>query len=181
MADTIRLHVTGLAELSAALRQLPITIAQKVLRGTVNAGAKPILDAVRSNAVGAEANSPHVQSGTLLRAIYMKQIPELSSEIQQVFYVGVRRGRGQQAKGQDAYYWSWVEFGHHIVPRTSKNGGSTITARREAATAFGPPKYVVPHPFMRPGFEQAKDGALAAMLEYMGTRITKEANKISKP
>jgi HK97 gp10 family phage protein len=179
MADTIRLHVTGLAELSAALRQLPITIAQKVLRGTVNAGAKPILDAVRSNAAGAEASSPHVQSGTLLRAIYMKQIPELSSEIQQVFYVGVRRGRGQQAKNQDAYYWSWVEFGHHIVPRTSKNGGSKLKTRQDAAISSG--AYVVPHPFMRPGFEQAKDAALAAMLEYMGTRITKEANKISKP
>jgi HK97 gp10 family phage protein len=173
MADTIRINVTGLAELSAALKQLPITIAQKVLRGTANAGAKPILDAVRRNAAGAEASSPHVQTGTLLRAIYMRQIPELSSEIQQVFYVGVRRGRGQQAKGRDAYYWSWVEFGHHMVPRASKSGAK-IKDRRAAAAGT----YVVPHPFVRPGFEQAKDTALAAMLEYMGTRITKEGNKI---
>jgi HK97 gp10 family phage protein len=178
MADTIRVHVTGLAELSAALKQLPITIAQKVLRGTVNAGAQPVYEAVLRNAAGAEANSPHVETGTLLRAIYVKHIAELSSEIQQVFYVGVRKGKSQQKKGRDAYYWSWVEFGHHIVPRTAK-GGATIKARRDAAVSAG--TYVVPHPFLRPGFEQVKGSALAAMIEYMGTRITSEANKLSRP
>jgi hypothetical protein len=136
----------------------------------VYAGAKLIRDRVQLNASGVD---PAVITGTLENAVYMKQIGELSSELQQVFYVGVRRGKVEQAKGRDAYYWSWVEFGHNSVPHVGKAGAS-LGSRRKAAGS----RYVVPHPFVRPGFESTKDSAQAAIIGYLQKRIPVEAAKL---
>lgn len=175
MADFIRMEVTGLAELSEALKQLPINIGQNVLRGAVYAGAKVIKDGIADRAPVYIGDDPRVQAGVLKNAVYMKQIPELSSEIQQVFYISLRKGKKEQTKGRDAYYWSWVEFGHNFVPRKPK--GISIKNHRASAAASGL-LHVPAHPFVRPGFEASKGDALKAILSYMEKRIPQEAEKL---
>ena len=154
-----RSHVAGLSELAAALRELPQRIGRNVLRGAVAAGAAEVRVEAKNKApvYTGDVTKGHPPLGTLKRAIYQKQIRELSDNQRQVFYVGVRQGkkyRNQGKKGnlsQDAYYWRWVEFG------TSK-----MAAR----------------PFLRPAFEATKVAAVERIKEYMAERIPGEVAKL---
>jgi HK97 gp10 family phage protein len=158
MADLV--HVSGLAELSAALRELPGRIGRNVLRGAVAAGAAEIRKAAMTTApvYTGEVSKGHPPPGTLRRALYQKQIRELSNDQAQVFFVGVRQGKKYRNQGkkknlsQDAYYWRFVEFG------TSK-----MAAR----------------PFLRPAFEQAKMVAVERLRDYMAARIAREVAQLS--
>lgn len=177
----ISMEVTGLRELKAALEQLPQNIAKNVLRGAVYAGAKVIKDAVYTNAPVYTGSDPRVKAGVLKDAVYMKHDQELSVENQQVFFVSLRRGRKERARNRDAYYWTWVEFGHHIVPRAPK-GGTKLAARRAAvisgASLVQGSSYVLPHPFFRPAFEANKEASAAAIRDYMARRIPIEIAKL---
>lgn len=164
MADLV--YVAGLKELKEALAALPERIARNVLRGGVSAGAAVIRKEAQLLApvYTGEVAAGHPPPGTLKRAVYQKQIAELSSNTKQVFYVGVRKGRAAQHSGSksskngptqgtnlDAYYASWVEFG------TSK-----MAAR----------------PYMRPAFEAKKGAAIEAIRAYIEQRIPQEVAKL---
>ena len=152
-------HVAGLSELSAALRELPQRIGRNVLKGAVSAAAAEVRSEARNKApvYTGDVAQGHPPPGTLKRAIYQKQIRELSDNQKQVFFVGVRHGKKYQKQGkkgtlsQDAYYWRWVEFG------TSK-----MAAR----------------PFLRPAFEQTKMAAVERMKAYMTERIPREVQQL---
>lgn len=154
-------HVAGLKELQVALKELPQRIAKNVLRGAVGAGAAVIRNEARARAPVStgDVRAGHPPPGTLKRAIYQKQIRELSSAVKQTFYVGVRKGkqyRNQGKKGnlsQDAYYAKFVEFG---------------TAKMAA------------RPFMRPAFEAKKGEAVQAIKDYLATRIPEEVDKLRR-
>lgn len=141
-------NVQGLKELQAALKDLPERIARNVLRGAVGAGAAVIRKEARGRAP--------VATGTLKRAIYQKQIRELSSQVKQTFYVGARKGKKYRYQGkkgtlsQDAYYARFVEFG---------------TAKMAA------------RPFLRPAFEAKKGEAVQAIKDYLAQRIPAEVEK----
>lgn len=172
MADSVTVRVEGMDQLAASLRSFGPAIARNGLRAAVNAGATVVRKSV-------EAHAPVGESGTLKRALYQKAIRELSSLERQVFYVGVRRGKKYQAvkKGKrtldmDAYYWTWVEFGHLVVPRGGRGG---VRARRRIATMIG--RRVKPRPFMRPGFESSKYAALEAIQAKLRERIDVERRK----
>lgn len=174
-------YVAGLEELRAALKQLPERISRNVLRGAVAAGAAVIRKEAQAIApvyTGSVAQG-HPPPGTLKRSIVQKQIVELSGPTRQTFYVTVRKGkkyRGQGKKGnlsQDAYYASWVEFGHYYVPPRPK--GVSRKAHRAANRA----KFVPAKPFMRPAFESKKGEAVAAIREYMANRIPQEVAKLA--
>lgn len=181
MASTIRMEVTGLAELSAALKQLPRNIGQNVLRGAVRAGAKVITDAVVEKAPLYSGDDKRIVPGVIKKSVYMKHIDDLSSEVQQVFFVGIRRGKKEKAKGRDAFYWTWVEFGHHVVPRAPK-GAATLSVRRAAVISgsgvVSGAQYVLPHPFFRPAYAASKDRAVVAIREYLAKRIPEEVTKL---
>lgn len=153
-------HVAGLKELQQALKALPDRIAKNVLRGSVGAGAAVIRKEVQQRApvYTGEVSAGHPPPGTLKRAVYQKQIRELSTLTKQTFFVGVRKGKKYQKQGkrgnlsQDAFYASWVEFG------TSK-----MAAR----------------PFMRPAFEAKKSAAVDAIRDYLAKRIPEEAAKLA--
>lgn len=183
-ANTIRMEVTGLAELSAALKQLPRNIGQNVLRGAVYAGAKVITNAVVERAPIYTGDDTRILPDVIKNNVYMKHINDLSSEIQQVFFVGIRRGKkNKDKKGRDprdAFYWTWVEFGHHVVPRVAK-GGAALTVRRAALaspTGLAGSSYVLPHPFFRPAYAASKDQAVIAIREYLAKRIPEEVTKL---
>ncbi len=153
-------HVDGLKELQAALKELPERIARNVLRGSVNAGATVIRKEAQARAPVSSGPARKGQSppGTLKRALYQKQIRELSSLVKQTFIVSVRKGkqyRNQGKKGnlsQDAYYARFVEFG---------------TAKMAA------------RPFLRPAFEARKHDAVAAIKAYLERRIPEEVAKLA--
>ena len=154
-------HVEGLRDLLANMKELPQRISRNVLRGSASAMASEVRVEARNKApvsTGPVAKG-HPPPGTLKRAIYQKQIRELSDAQRQVFFVGVRQGKRYRKQGkrgdksQDAYYWRWVEFG------TSK-----MAAR----------------PFLRPAFEVKKEAAVESMKQYMADRIAKEVAALKK-
>lgn len=142
--------VEGLAELRAALLELPRNIGRNVLRGAVNAGAREIAEEVKVRAP--------IDTGRLRAAVFRKHARELSSAMRQTFIVGVRSGkrhqqltRGRRTVNLDAFYWRFVEFG------TSK-----MSAR----------------PFIRPAFDVKKFRAVEAIKGYLARRIPLEAAKL---
>lgn len=158
MAD-VEFTVTGLAELSKKLKEMPIKLAKNGLRAAVNAGA----EVIRKDA---KARVP-VKTGNVRKNIYKKQIREKSNNFQQTYYVGVKLGRKRklaptklnvrkQRVGQlydvesSAYYWRFLEFG------TSK-----LPAR----------------PFLRPAFDTKKSQAVDAMAKKLKERIDKYAGE----
>ena len=137
------------------MKELPQNIAKNVLRGAVGAGAAVIRNEAKQRApvYTGDVSKGHPPPGTLKRAIYQKQIPEKSGPQKQVFYVGVRHGKRYQKQGkkgdksQDAYYWTWVEFGCiHMQAR----------------------------PFLRPAFEAQKIASVEAIKNYIANRIPNE-------
>jgi HK97 gp10 family phage protein len=142
MADSVTMHVDGLKELEKKLRELGPDIARNALRAGVRAGANLIKDdAVR--------NAPE-DTGTLKKATYIKHIRERSNNYQQTFFVGVRHGKKYAKRGQDAYYWRFVEFG---------------TAKMSAK------------PFLRPAFERKKEAAVGAIAARIKIRIDAAGKK----
>lgn len=184
--------IKGLDEFLKALDQLPKNIAKNVLRGAVNAGAtvlrqEAVFLAPEYKPPEGEKPDERADPGKIKRAIYQKQIPEKSNELVQTFYVGVRRGpkstvkiKGNQV-AVDAYYWSWLEFGHYYVPPGIQSGkGSTAanTAHRDAHKTGANAVWVEPRSFMRPAFAIAKDQAIKTMVSYFERRIPAEAQKL---
>lgn len=152
-------NIQGFEKLQKALKELPSNVGRNVLRGAVGAAAAVIRKEAQTRApvYTGDVADGHPPPGTLKRAIYQKQIRELSTNFRQIFYVGARHGKKYQNQGkkgnlsQDAFYWRFVEFG--TVKMQSK-------------------------PFLRPAFEAKKNDAIEAMRTYMETRIAKEADKL---
>lgn len=168
--------ITGLKELSDSLTKMKNDVAIKHVRGALAAGAAVIRDAARQNA-------PQM-TGKLRRAIYSMWMRELSDSERQTFFVSVRRGKKfrsrtltvkggktRTTKDTDAYYWTWIEFGH-----TTRQSGGRIkggSARREQTRAGAKAKgaFVPPQPFLRPAFESHKYAAVAAFYAELVKRI----------
>ena len=184
-------NVKGLKELQDALYQLPVNIAKNVLRGSVLAGGGIIRDQAKLNApvYTGEVAQGHPPPGTLKRSVYVKHIPDRSNSFKQVYFVGVRKGKKYQKQGkggklsQDAFYASWVEFGHYYAP-PGKHGFATRKKAMNAVSLDGGgvtgARFVMPQPFMRPAFESKKQSAVKAIKDYLATRIPLEIQKLRK-
>lgn len=173
----ITIQLKGFAELAAALREMPDNVNRNALRAAVNSGAAIVRDEAKLRAP--------VETGTLRRAMYVKQIRELSGTTRQTFYIGARQGKKERAVGKkkvnrDAYYARWVEGGHKIVPRGSKATTALnrlgrritgLTIRRNAAQGFVPP-----HEFLQPAFKAKIGAATDAMATKLRERIERYRN-----
>ena len=151
MAKYESVQIQGLDALAKALKELPDRVAKNGLRAAVYAGAKVIRDEAKLQAL--------VATGTLKRAVILKQIPELSSKNKQTFFVTVRQGKKYRKQGkkgnlsQDAWYWRFVEFG---------------TVKMSA------------RPFLRPAFDMKKNDALTAIKTRLAERIEQAARELKK-
>ena len=184
-------HVSGLRELQAALYQLPVNIAANVLRGSVLAGAAVVREQAKTNAptyTGKVADG-HPPPGTLKRAIFAKRIREKSNQFSQVFYVGVRKGKKYRKQGKggnlsmDAYYASWVEFGHYYAPRGKHGLGmrkAAMNAVANASSVITGSRFILPHPYLRPAFEATKTIAVQRIKQYLTDRIPVEVEKLRR-
>lgn len=179
--------IKGMAQLDAAFHALPERIAKNTLRGAVSAGAavirkEAILRAPIYQFFPLAHPDERVDPGLLKRAIYQAHVPEKSNATTQTFIVSVRSGPGQRAKkkgkryvNMDAFYASWVEFGHWYVPPRPR-GVTRKAHRRKFAT---PPGLFVPaHPFMRPAVQAKQKEAVAAIEKYLRERIPQELGKL---
>lgn len=179
MSEVIK--VTGLQELNRNLARLADDVQRKYLRGAVAAGARLIRDAAIKNVP--------IRSGTLRRALYSKWIQEASGNNRQTFLVSVRRGKQFQAKtrtskkgritktkSSDAYYWTWIEFGHVATGPTRIAGGALRRERsRQKLKSAG--RFVPPRPFLRPAFESNKTAAIEAVRVELAKRIAEGLGK----
>lgn len=151
MAKYESVQIKGLDALAKALKELPDRVAKNGLRAAVYAGAKVIRDEAKLQAP--------VATGTLKRAVILKQIPELSTKNKQTFFVTVRQGKKYRKQGkkgnlsQDAWYWRFVEFG---------------TVKMSA------------RPFLRPAFDMKKNDALTAIKTRLAERIEQAARELKK-
>lgn len=127
MAD-INLTVTGLAELSKKLKEMPVKLARNGLRAAVNAGA----EVIRKDA----ASRVPVDTRRLKKAIYKKQIREKSNNVQQTFFVGARNGKKYRKADKDAYYWRFLEFGTSKLPARPFLRPAFDTKKSEAVDAM---------------------------------------------
>lgn len=145
MSTTVKIE--GLRELAAALRELPKAVAAKQLRTPVAIAARTIRDDARRRAPS--------QSGRLRASIIFKRTQGGALDAQ--YIVAVRHGKrfqhvGKHDVNQDAYYWTFLEFG------TSK---------------------MAAEPFMRPAFESNKYDALTMIIDGLRVGVETEAVKLS--
>ena len=144
------IKLTGLEDLKRRFREIPHEIATKVLRKGVLSGANIVKKAAIQQ-IGSGEPAPQSRSGTLKRAAIVKFIRENSNDTQVEYIVTFRKGKRQQAKGRDAFYASWVEFGHR------GRGGLLVP----------------PHRFLKPAFDQSYHQALALELSTMRNELLK--------
>jgi HK97 gp10 family phage protein len=148
--------IIGMRELYEALStKIPQKMEGPVLQKALSAGATIVRRAVQQN-LGRGGSFPDTDTGTLKRSVYQKRSKFNNSSTLQNRIVGIRHGKAAQKKGRDAYYASWVEFGHR---------------GRVGSKVAGPPKWVAARPFMRPAFEATKDQALAAILDKLAEQL----------
>ncbi|MBK8916486.1 MAG: HK97 gp10 family phage protein [Phycisphaerales bacterium] len=136
MAEIVRIE--GLTELKRKFESLPRDIAKKAFRRSLSAAAKQARDDARNRAPLGKGSKRRggrlVPAGTLKRSALVKFDRTQSNDLQAVYIVTFRRGKKQQKGNRDAYYASWVEFGHRIVPRKPK--GSRWKRKRGLVSAF---------------------------------------------
>ena len=190
MSEAIK--VTGLKELNDALNRLNADVKKKHLRGAVGAGARLIRDAAIKNAaavIGQTTPKSGVRrrTGRLQRAIYSAWLAKESTADSQSFIVSVKRGKNFQSKtttrrgktfqssNKDAYYWTWVEFGHVVTTTKIKGGLRAREKARKPLKAAG--KYVPARPFMRPALESNKTAAIEAVRAELAKRIAEGLSK----
>lgn len=173
MADSVTIQIEGLEGLLSELKAFPQAVTTRVLRGAAATGAS----VVRKEAIlrAPDFTGPpepgHPPSGTLRRSIYQTRLTQECTPTREVFKVDCRRGKRYQAAGKfgldaDAFYASWVEFGHfarvpHEMTKTAKAAGRML----------GIAKWVPAHPFMRPALQAKGEDAIKAMRDYIQQNI----------
>ena len=150
MSDT---NIKGLAELQAALYQLPAKIEANIMRGALRAGAKVIQKEAQSTAAFID------RSGALRDSI--RVTTKLRSGTATAAVVA-----GPSKKDKRPFYGRFIEFGTkpHVIK--AKNG-------RALAIGFASVHHpgIRPHPFMRPALDVAGVPAVEAVREYIRQRL----------
>ena len=193
MAETFSMRVDGLRELQARLKEFAPKLAAKALGASVNAGAKVIKDdaIARAPYYTGVVQDGHPPPGTLRRSIITVKIPKESNQYKKVYAVTVRTGlkyrfAGNGWKGQDAFYWRFVEFGHFTrQPNSGKRLRKTDKGEKNSGSLAGQVqsgsvRWVPAQPFMRPAFEMKKNEALQAMQNKLADRIKIEVGLMKK-
>ena len=177
MADSVECTFEGLDQMLREVRELPRAIRNRVMKGMVATGASVIRkEAIRLAPVATgKVEDGHPPPGTLKRAIYQTRVVQLCTEESEVWRVGVRSGkaarttkRGKGTANLDAYYASWVEYGHFT---RGPKGAKRSAVARAAAVTLGDVHWVQPIPFMRPAVLKMAPAALEAMRDYLNENL----------
>lgn len=139
----ITTKIEGLAELDKALRELPDAIQGRPLRAAVAAGARLIQKDAKDRVP--------VRTGLVRDRIRVMSIKQQQSNARAEVAVGVRRS-SKAGKGQDPFYWRFLEFG----------------TRKMAA-----------RPFLRAALAAKRNEAVEAIRERLRKRIEVEAQRLA--
>ncbi len=158
----ISVKLEGFRELEKALKELPLEIQKRPLRSAVSSAAGLIVKEAKSRV-------PVGETGNLKSAIYRYRSRRNSPTGKETFFVGVRQGKAQykdtaynRRKGRvgkkyntqgEAYYWRFLEFG---------------TAKMQKKS------------FLRPAFDENKQGAIDIMRERLKKAIDNQVRKLAK-
>lgn len=143
------LRLEGATQVRTAFRGLVEGTQREVLEEAALLGAQPIVEAARNLAPVIAKPDPRRSPGLLRRTIQARLFSRKSTEKAVVGIGPVRSG------GDDPFFARWVEYGHRIVKRRSKDAG--LGRRRHEAKASG--ESVAPHPFLRPALLSAGTAA----------------------
>ena len=141
----VKADIVGAKELEAALKALPKTVANKVVRKALRSGGKVILGAMK-------AKCP-VETGALLKALKVRAGRRRRNSYTIVVGASSKDFTGKQ------FYASFVEMGHLQGSRKLGSNRKMIPAK----------------PFMRPAYEQSKDTATTQTLDELKSGIEQAA------
>ncbi len=185
MEDDCEISFPGLDQLLLELRELPVKVGMRALKGMAGTGASVIRQRIVQLAPEweEEVSAGHPPGGTLKKSIYQTRMTQECAPGHEVFKVAVRSGKRfrnagkttgkfgpTQGTNKDAFYATWIEFGHFTrAPKVKKKA----TAAAAALTVAGTARWIPPEPFFRPGVAQSSAGALTAMRDYLNLQLHK--------
>lgn len=180
MANSVnRTSFTGTAALLNVLRALPAAVRADILKPACEKAARPIQRSI--------AGMAPKDTGALRRSIQVKGIADktkgtaaaLVGPDRSYYREGKRLGKGADRRGANkpANYAHLVEFGHASGASSERFGGfkKGTTVRKKTAEAKS---FVLPRPFMRPGFAAGAPMAEAILAQEIGTSIEKYRAKL---
>lgn len=154
-------NIKGLAELQAALAQLPVKMENNILRAAMRAGAKLVAKQAATNV--------HTVSGALAQSVRFGCTPNRQSGKLVAYVRAGGRGKKGSAKGgkNPAFYAHMVEQGTaaHIIKARAPNRMLAIGVAQVQHP--GAKK----KPFLRPAMDNQGQAALEVMREYIRARL----------
>ena len=150
--------IKGLAELQAALAQLPVKMENNILRGALRAGMKVIATDARRRV--------SVVSGELRDTIRSNCRPDKRIG-KLVAYVKAGPVEGTSRKDAKGWYAGWVEYGTAAHLIKVRPPGKALAVGVAQVQHPGSRK----KPFLRPAFDTKKGEALEVIREYIRKRL----------
>lgn len=157
------------ASMTDALRDLQDTVHNKVLRSTAHAGAEVLYAELK-------ARTQTGPTGNLNSAIYQWFDKRRSSDTRSIYWVGVNKSK--------APHWHNVEYGHVLVnvlipvkPGMEIGKGVKIVFGRDGKQyiptkeRLPAPRFVPPHPYLRPTWDAKANAAVNAMRDRFFLRV----------
>jgi hypothetical protein len=139
----VKIRVTGVKEIDAVLKGLPLQVNHKVMQQAHTSASKVLVDT-------AKLTAPEGPTGKLIDSIGVFKPSYAKSSELGLIHVGPRRGR---YKGNVAHL---VEYG--TKPRKLKSNGAN--------------RGVMPKkPFMAPSWERTKDNVVSSINKFLGTAL----------
>ncbi len=182
--------VKGLHELQETLKQFPVNVSRNVMRTAVRKGAEVLHESCKRMAPELEVDDRHKKNravkGRLKDAVYHKLIAEFSNDLMQTYFVGVRRGKkstdvkvkGGSVVNLNAYYWTWIEFGHYYVPPRPNMKTMSRRRNRELHLSGKTAIWIPPRHFMRDAWNLSKEAVQDVTINYIEERVPVEAKKL---
>lgn len=129
---TMKMQLTGLNELVKRLRELPLEMRAKTLRGAVSTAAEIVrAEAIlRAPVYTGSVQKGHPPPGTLKKEIFKARYPEECNDTREVWQVNVKRRYG-------AYYAHMVEYGTVKMPPQPFMRPAWDAKRQAALDAMG--------------------------------------------
>lgn len=163
-------YVKGLADLQAALDQLPAKLEANVMRGALRAGAKVIQDEARRLAPVAPPNEENRRLYGGYEGLLRDSI-RISVRLKRGTVVASVRAGAKLKGGGDSYYARWVEYGTaaHAIHATGNRGALLIAGGKVITSVMHPG--AKPRPFLRPAMDGKARAAVEAAGEYIRKRL----------
>lgn len=165
-------NIKGLAELQAALAQLPVKMENNILRGALRAGTKVVAKAAKDNV--------HSVSGALADSVrFGCKVDRQGGKLVGFVRAGGRGKKGSAKGGKNpAFYAHMVENGTaaHLIKARAPNRMLAIGVAQVQHP--GAKK----KPFLRPAADAQGQAALEAIREYIRNRLaTKHGIEVPAP